>query len=164
MSPGDANQNFDKVCGSGFIFGTIASKFWPSFRKTMDGSTVMRQKVSFLATLGHFGAFLAIKEPLGRNENYFRKIENVTFPPCNSMQNFRNTMDSHWEFLERTHARMDGRTRVNYKVPIRLKSGDQQWKCNQHQIKMNFGAKNFLTKFFLKNSKSNIPPPPWFNP
>ena len=30
---------------------------------------------------------------------------------------------------------------------------------------MNFGAKNFSEKkIFLKNSKSNIPPPPWFSP
>ena len=34
------------------------------------------------------------------------------------------------------------------------------WKCNQHLIKMNFGAK----QFFWKNSKTNIPPPPWFSP
>ena len=39
------------------------------------------------------------------------------------------------------------------------------WKCDQHLIKMNFGAKKFLKKnFFWKNSKSNIPPPPWFSP
>ena len=49
--------------------------------KTMDGTNVMRQKVSFLAIVGHFGAFLAIKEPLGRNEIYFRKSENVSFSP-----------------------------------------------------------------------------------
>ena len=49
--------------------------------KTMDGSNVIRHKVSFLATLGHFGAFLAIKEPLDRNAGYFQKSENVTFPP-----------------------------------------------------------------------------------
>ena len=50
--------------------------------KTIDGSNVMRGKVSFLATLGHFGAFLAIKKsPWGRNENYFQKSENVTVPP-----------------------------------------------------------------------------------
>ena len=49
--------------------------------KTMDESNVMRQKVPFLSTLGYFGAFLAIKEPLGHNENYFQKSENVTFSP-----------------------------------------------------------------------------------
>ena len=29
---------------------------------------------------------------------------------------------------------------------------------------MNLGAKNFSENFFLKNSKSNIPPPHWFSP
>ena len=41
----------------------------------------------------------------------------------------KNTMDSHWEFLERTDARTHARTRVNYKVPIWLKSGDQKKLC-----------------------------------
>ena len=49
--------------------------------KTMDGSNVMRQKVSFLAILGHFGAFLAIKEPLGTQRELFSKIrECYIFP------------------------------------------------------------------------------------
>ena len=43
-------------------------------KKTMDGSNVMGQKVSFLAILGHFGAFLAIKEPLGTQRELFSKI------------------------------------------------------------------------------------------
>ena len=49
--------------------------------KTMDGSKVMKLKVSFLAILGHFGAFLALKSPWGRNEDYFQKSENIIFIP-----------------------------------------------------------------------------------
>ena len=46
--------------------------------------------------------------------------------------------------------------------PIWTKIKKKQWKCNQHQIKMNFAAKVFSEKFFCE--KSNIPPPPWFSP
>ena len=42
--------------------------------KGMDGSNVIKQKVSLLATLGHFEAFLAIKEPLGMQQEIFSKI------------------------------------------------------------------------------------------
>ena len=49
--------------------------------KTMDGSNVIRQKVSFLAILGHFGAFSAIKEPLGTQRELFSEIsEYYIFP------------------------------------------------------------------------------------
>ena len=49
--------------------------------KTMDGSKVMRLKVSFLAILGHFGAFLALKEPLGTQRGLFSKIQECYFLP-----------------------------------------------------------------------------------
>ena len=92
-------------------------------KKTMDGSNVMRQKVSFLAILGHFGAFLAIKEPLGTQRELFSKIRECYIPPiwsCNSMQNFRKIQ---WIVIEnfpdgRTHTRTHARTRENSKVPI----------------------------------------------
>ena len=38
-------------------------------------------------------------------------------------------MESFWN--ARTHGRPDGQTRVNYKVPIRLKSGDQKGKIKK---------------------------------
>ena len=47
----------------------------------MDGSNAMRQKVSFLATLGHFCAFLATKEPLGMQRELFSKIREYYIPP-----------------------------------------------------------------------------------
>ena len=83
--------------------------------KTMNGSNVIRQKVSFLATLGHFGAFLAKKEPLGTQRELFSKIRECYISPiysCNQMQNFRKIQ---WIAIEnfpnaRTHARTDLRT------------------------------------------------------
>ena len=116
--PGNTKQNFAKVCDSSFVFGTIASPLWLSFRKkTMDGSNAMWQKVSFLATLRHFGAFLAIKEPLGTQRESFSKIRECYISHHNVVTACKiseNTMDSHWEFSGHTHAR----TRVNSKVPI----------------------------------------------
>ena len=49
--------------------------------KATDGSNVIRQKVSFLAILGHFGAFLAIKEPLGTQWELFSKIRECYLSP-----------------------------------------------------------------------------------
>ena len=47
----------------------------------MDESNVMRQKSVILATLGLFGAFLALKEPLGTQRELFSKIrEGYTSP------------------------------------------------------------------------------------
>ena len=74
MSPGAANQNFAKVCDSGFIFGTIASTIWPNFRKNNGWIKCYEAKSVILGTLGHFGAFLAIKEPLGTQRELFSKI------------------------------------------------------------------------------------------
>ena len=86
-------------------------------KKTMDGSNVIRQKVTFLATLRHFGAFPAIKEPLRTQRDLFSKIQETISPHIKlSMQ---NTMDSHWEFSGCTH----GRTGVNSKVPVPTKVG-----------------------------------------
>ena len=33
----------------------------------------------FLVTLGHFGAFLALKEPLGTQRELLKKSEDITF-------------------------------------------------------------------------------------
>ena len=49
--------------------------------KATDRSNVLRQKVSFLAILGHFGAFSAIKEPLATQRELFSKIRECYIPP-----------------------------------------------------------------------------------
>ena len=49
--------------------------------KATDRSNVIRQKVSFLAILGHFGAFLAIKEPLRAQRELFSKIRECYISP-----------------------------------------------------------------------------------
>ena len=70
--------------------------------------------MSFLVILGHFGAFSAIKEPLGTQRELFSKIRECYIFPHMKLKLHakfqKNTMDSHLEFLERTHGRTDGRT------------------------------------------------------
>ena len=84
----------------------------------------MRAKVPFLATLGHVRAFLAIKEPLRTQREFFSKIRECYISPilsCNSMQNVRKIQ---WIVIENfPDGRTDGRTRVNSKVPIPTKVG-----------------------------------------
>ena len=56
-------------------------------------------------------------------------------------------MSDHEEKLTGT----DGRTRVNSKVPIRLKSGDQQWSLSEKS-----GTKNVY--YFSKSQGVEVPP------
>ena len=125
-------------------------------KKTMDGSNVMRGKVSFLATLGHFRAFLAIKEPLGTQRELFSKIWECYISPiwiCNFMQNFRKIQ---WIVIEnfwnaRTHARTHGRTGGRgwiLRSQFRLKSGDKNsGLLDKHQKSPQKGCFSNLRKF-----------------
>ena len=68
------------------------------------------------------------------------------------MQNFRKIQ---WIVIENfPDGRADGRTRVNSKVPIPTKSGDQK----------SADMESTSDKNILKKIKSNIPPPRWFSP
>ena len=85
--------------------------------------------MSFLAYLTHFGVFLTLFEPLGRNENYFRKSENVTFTPyhvvtsCKISEKYNGCPLRKVDADGRTEERKNGRNRVNSKVPNPTKVG-----------------------------------------
>ena len=74
---------------------------------------VMRQKVSFLAISGHFGAFLTLFEPLGTQSEFFKNLKILFLqyyeikPSCKISEN-----SNVWFFLkapdERTNERTEG--------------------------------------------------------
>ena len=58
----------------------LSSTFWKVLEKSNGGIKVMRQKVSFLAILGRFGASLTLFEPLGLQSEFFQKSKNTISP------------------------------------------------------------------------------------
>ena len=65
----------------------------------------------FLVTLGHFGAFLALKEPLGTQRELFKNLRILHFlinveTPCQISEKYSGQSLRIWNVP--THRRMDG--------------------------------------------------------
>ena len=101
--------------------------------KTMDGSNVIRHKVSFLAILGLFSNKRA---PGDAMRIIFKNLRMLHVPlykvvtPCNISEKYNGQSLS----IFGAHARTDAQMRLNYKVPIRLKSGDQKRSYCEFQV------------------------------
>ena len=78
----DMNQNFSKVCDSGFIFGTIASTFWPSFRKNNGWIISYKAKSVIFSHFRTFWGFFSHKRAPGDATGIiFENPGMLHFPP-----------------------------------------------------------------------------------
>ena len=130
MSPGDANQNFAKVCDIGLYLVQLPPHFDRVSEKNNGWIKCYEAKSVIFSHFRAFWGFFSHKRAPGdatriifKNQRMLHFLPYKVVTPCKISEKYNGYSLRILGTDARTDGRTDGRTRVNSKVPIPTKVG-----------------------------------------